>query len=429
MGDIQRPETPISHRASGIRLPHDQSPKSLGELETLLDIDIRSSTDSYIDKVIELLASDGGLFPDSKLPIAPSEHLLHQLSCYNSQANKWNLPDISRSPDRKKRQSTKLQSEMKLADFLNQICEDIATITKAKRVRTWNANFCDTVLEGSPISRKPDIILLDVAKLSPTTWTSVRAITEVTTQEHETKKISNTVTDKSYIILTTQPNRVLVPILSIWGNFNFRVTVTDRQGQLRSSACCIGEPRLADSLRFLRVMIGFCFAPKSVVGYDSTMLTDDWDKVTHIICDGKKFKVIKAIFETQSLVGRATRVWEVEFEGRRLILKDSWIESSRPMAEYKLLQRLQGVEGVSQFFCGEDVCINGEKLSTDIIRQGKWGIRSKVRVRRRIVSSSIGDHIASFRSKRELISALRDITIGTYLSLSLICAQCFFFDN
>jgi hypothetical protein len=251
MGNIQRPETPISHRTSGIRLPHDQSTKSLGELETLLGIDICHSTDSYIDKVIELLASDGGLFPDSKLPIASSEQILHQLSYYDSQTNKWILPDISHSHDRKKTQSTKMQSEMKLADFLNQICEDIETIMGVKRVRTWNANFCDTVLEGSPISRKPNIILLDVAKMSPTTWTSVRAITEVTTQEHETKTISNTVTDKSYIILTTQPNCILVPILSIWGNFNFRVMVTDHQGQLHSSACCIGESRLADSLRFL----------------------------------------------------------------------------------------------------------------------------------------------------------------------------------
>jgi hypothetical protein len=75
MGNIQRPETPISHHTSGIHLPHDQSPKSLGELETFLDIDISSSTDSYIDKVIELLTSDGGLFPDLKLLIAPSEHL------------------------------------------------------------------------------------------------------------------------------------------------------------------------------------------------------------------------------------------------------------------------------------------------------------------------------------------------------------------
>jgi Fungal protein kinase len=174
-------------------------------------------------------------------------------------------------------------------------------------------------------------------------------------------------------------------------------------------------------------MIGFCFAPKSVVGYDPTMLTDDWDKVMHIICDSRKFKVIKAIFKTQLLVRRTTRVWEVGFEGQTYILKDSWIKSSRPMAEYKLLQRLQGMEGISQFFCGEDVCINGKTLSTDIVWQGKWGIRSKVWVRQRIVSSSIGDHIASFRLKRELISALHDITIGMYLSLSLICAQWFFF--
>jgi len=151
-------------------------------------------------------------------------------------------------------------------------------------------------------------------------------------------------------------------------------------------------------------MIGFCFAPKSVVGYDPTMLMDDWDKVIHIICNGREFKVLRAIFKTQSLVEHATRVWEIEFEGKRYILKDSWIESSHPMAEYELLQGLEGMEGVSQFFCGEDVCINGEKLSTDIVWQGKWGIRSKVWVR-------------------------RDITIGIYLSLSLICAQWVFFDN
>ena len=105
-------------------------------------------------------------------------------------------------------------------------------------------------------------------------------------------------------------------------------------------------------------------------------------------------------------------MWEVEFEAKKYVLKDAWIEVLRPKAEYTLLASLKGMAGVPQFFCGNDVYVDGIKLTTDILRQGLWGNKRRVRVRRRIVSSSIGDHIASFRSKRELISAFRDIAIS-----------------
>ena len=397
-----RPDTPSILRTAGIRLPHDQSAMDLNELEELLNVDLFGCSDTYIDDVADLLM---GIFPDSKLPITPSRDLLERLTLYDSGQQKWKTPGISRAP-----KGSKIQSEVKLASFLNLISEDIGKITGHSPLRQWDSNFCNAALEGSPISRKPDIVLVDIARRTPTTWRSVRAITEVTTQEYETKKISNTVTDKTYVILTTQPNRVFVPILSIWGNFYFRLTVTDRQGQLRSQVINIAEPwRLHDSLNFLRLVIGFCYADKPVVGYDPTMLTDEWDRVTSIICDGKEFKVIKVIFETQSLVGRATRVWEVEFEGKRYILKDAWVEISRQVPEYTLLASLKGMEGVPQLFCGNDVYIGDVVLSTGLIRHGLWGNAMRVRVRRRVVSSSIGAHIASFRSKRELILAFRDV--------------------
>lgn len=176
----------------------------------------------------------------------------------------------------------------------------------------------------------------------------------------------------------------------------------------------LGEAwRLPDSLNFLRLLIGLCFADKPVVGYDPTMLTDARDKVLSIVCDGKTFKVIRVIFESQSLVGRGTRVWEVEFENKRYILKDAWVEVSRPVPEYVLLRELVGMKGVPQLFCGGDVSTNDPKvpLSTGILR-GIWGDQNRVRVRRRTVTSTIGDHIATFSSKRELISVLRDIAIS-----------------
>jgi hypothetical protein len=403
--NLERPSTPTVLRTSGIRLPHDQSPKDLGDLEELLDVDLLGSSDAYIDKVTDLLTEQQGIFPDSKLPFPPSRTLLHKLLLYDERQEKWELPDCSRS------RQGKVQSEEKLAVFFNLICDDIEQITGKKAVRTWNSSFCNTVLDGSPISRKPDIILVDVDNQCPIAWPSVRAITEVTTQEYETKKIAATVTDKTYIILTTQPDRVFVPVLSVWGNFSFRITVTDRQGQLRSQIFNIGDPwRTHDSLTFLRLIIGLCFADKPVVGYDPTMRTDDKNKLEFISCDGKEFNVINVLFETQSLVGRATRVWEVKHEERRYILKDAWVEASRPVPEYKSLSNLQGMQGVPQLFCGADVCVNGVTLSTGLIRHDLWGDKHRARIRRRIVSSTVGSHIASFRSKRELISAFKDIT-------------------
>ena len=239
-----RPDTPSVLCAAGIHLPHNQLAMDLNELGELLNVDIFGCSDTYIDDVADLLT---GIFPDFKLPIIPSQSLLEQLLLYDSLQQKWKIPDISHTP-----KGSKIQSEVKLASFLNCICDDIGKITGQRPLRQWDSNFCNVALEGSPISRKPDIILIDIAQCSPVTWHSVRAITKVTTQEYETKKISSTVTDKTYIILSTQPNCVFVPILSIWGNFHLHLMVTDHQGQLRLQAINIVEPwHLHDSLNFL----------------------------------------------------------------------------------------------------------------------------------------------------------------------------------
>lgn len=221
-----------------------------------------------------------------------------------------------------------------------------------------------------------------------------------------------TVIDKSYIILSTQPHRVFVPILSVWGKHSFRLTVSDREGQIRSVIYELaGKKTVNSSLTFLRLIAGLCFADKQYLGYDPTMTIDNCGLVKSIKCCGKKFRVVDTIFETQSFVGRATRVWKVEFKGESYILKDSWVERSRPCSEIQHLQHIAGVQGVPVLFCGEDVSVDRKVLSTSNIRGGglNW---PATRVRRRIVTSSVGSHIADFRSKRELISALRDVVIS-----------------
>ena len=150
-----RPDTPSVFHAAGIRLPHDQSAMDLNELGELLNVNIFGCSDTYIDDVADLLT---GIFPDSKLPIIPFQSLLEQLSLYDLLQQKWKIPDISRAP-----KGSKIQSEVKLASFLNCICDNIGKITRQRPLRQWDSNFCNVALEGSPISRKPNIVLIDIA--------------------------------------------------------------------------------------------------------------------------------------------------------------------------------------------------------------------------------------------------------------------------
>ena len=299
-------------------------------------------------------------------------------------------------------------SEQQLATFLNTICAGIAKASGRKSLRKWTAKFSNTPLRGSPIRRKPDVILLDRKFEGTPMWQNVHAVAELTTSASEHHRIIRTVTDKTYIMLGAQPNRIFVPIISAWGGSRFRLTVTDRQGQLRTKTFDIEDGvRRADLRTLIHILVCLCFGKNKAVGYDETMIMGR-DGVEVILCAGKEFKVINLIYGSQSLIGRATRVWVVEHDKRRYILKDSWIEKSRPVSEVQHLEKVAGTEGVPELFCAEDI----PGLSTGNLRGSLHGDENKERIRRRIVTSSCGSHIASFRSKQELISALKDIVVS-----------------
>lgn len=299
-------------------------------------------------------------------------------------------------------------SEEELANFLNMLCDAIAEVSGHEVLRKWDAKYCNTILEGSPIRRKPDVVLLDRDFAGIPKWLNVHAIVELTTSYEEHRRIVSTVTDKTYIILGVQPNRIFVPIISAWGGSKFRLTVTDRQGQLRTKTFDIaGGMRRADLRILIHILVCLCFGCVKAMGYDESMIMG-CDGVEVISCDKKEFRVINLIYATQSLIGRATRVWMVEYNKQKFILKDSWVEKCRPVSEVEHLNEVAGVEGVPTLFCAEDI----PDVSTGNLRRSLVVKETRERIRRRIVTSSCGSHIADFNSKRELISALKDIVVS-----------------
>jgi hypothetical protein len=340
-------------------------------------------------------------FPASSMPVTVDNALVDKCKCILEKENTqyvWcdkGLPlDVS---------------ESQLALFLNKICKAIVTVSKCPVLRKWDASYCNTILRGSPIHRKPDVVLLDSDFDGKPEWKNVHAVAELTTSATEHERIISTVTDKTFVMLGVQANRVFVPIISAWGASKFRITITDRQGQLRTQTFDIeGGLRRADLRTLIHLLVGLCFGRGKVMGYDETMLVTDEGDINCILCAGKPFKVINLIYATQSLLGRATRVWVVEYNKRKYILKDAWVEKCRPVSEAEHLKTVAGVEGVSEVFCSEDI----EGISTGNLRRGLYDNENRERIRRRIVTSTCGSHIATFRSKRELISALKDIVFS-----------------
>jgi hypothetical protein len=129
---------------------------------------------------------------------------------------------------------SKEKSEKLLAKFLNAVCKAIATVSGKPALRVWDASYRNTPLQGSPIRRKPDVVLLDHDFKGTPEWQNVHSVAEVTGSKYEHNMIICTVTDKSYIMLGVQPNRIFVPIISAWAQTKFRLTVTDHQGQLHT---------------------------------------------------------------------------------------------------------------------------------------------------------------------------------------------------
>ena len=116
--------------------------------------------------------------------------------------------------------------------------------------------------------------------------------------------------------------------------------------------------------------------------------------------------MICLLFRSQTLIGRATRAFLVEFrDGRRGVLKDSWITTDRE-SEADFLKGLN-------IPYGPDLIDQCKLRTTDIFR--KYAIVGsevkECREKRRIVTYPAGVHISDFSSLLELMFAFFDILL------------------
>lgn len=251
-------------------------------------------------------------------------------------------------------------------------------------------------------------------------WVNVKAIGEVTARNTFHRNLKNTIDAKSFILFLTQHDRNFVPTLSFFGD-HFLLTITDRESQQFTRILSLRDERPEDVLLFMRILVGLMFCPDHVLGLDTTMVRNKKHEIDSIMVEGKAYKVVKLLYSVQSLLGRGTKVWQVEYDKKYYILKDSWVIASRPL-ESDVLKALKGTEGIPTIIAGgavehPELSNNGPApvpLRTSLFRFSRWAKHPNARERRRVVEDPHAAPLSTFKSRLEVCVAFRDYTRGEY---------------
>lgn len=307
--------------------------------------------------------------------------------------------------------------------------------------RRWSSQWLDRCPSGSHVFRKPDLVLLDtplpdsgsLSSSDKVSWVKIKAFGEVTAQSSFHRDLKNTIDAKTYILFLTQHDRNFVPAIIFFGN-HFVLTVTDRQSQQFSRLLRLHDDRPDDIMVFLRVLIGLMFSGDHVLGLDTTMRRNKMHEIKSIYVEGRKYNVIKLLYSVQSLLGRATKVWQVEHDGRTYVLKDSWIIASRLLESDALKDlNIKGIMGIPRFVAGGAVVHpqftepgRPVPLRTSLFRFSTLSHNLEARERRRVVEGPHAGPLSSFKSRLEVCVAFRDYVEGENkfnLQLQLVLTQ------
>jgi hypothetical protein len=397
----------------------------------------------YMDKELkDATVQNAGLatalFPDAYLPITIDAELVEKLVPPGTSARA-----TRRQPTPKSilLNPPEFWTENNIAGWLNSIGDALENMYPllgtylgadgqqvAIAKRRWSPRCHGSTLDGSPIRRKPDAILVDQiynSEAEEITWQRVHAVGEVTvTERKNSKTIKETVRQKSFLMLTSQANRCFTICLDFTCD-SFTLTVMDRVGLVHSETLKVQEKPCT----LLRIIVGLMFGRPSDIGYDETLECDGDGVVKSLVVGGKKYQVEEELFRSESVRGRATKCWRVSrSEGGvvdRFVVKDSWVDIRRTQSEIMTLTRIRSDrlcegQGVPHLVCGEDVRVpTGSHLAPIFVIDSTARRRvtlakgeDEERVHRRLLMGPVGTRITNFRSLKELVGAFIDVVQG-----------------
>jgi hypothetical protein len=358
------------------------------------------------------------------------------------------------------------KTESSTAAFLNRMVTTIAKFLKTTNqtslvpLRYFTDAHANTPIVAQPGKLKPDIIVAPLidgcVRTGLIDWKDVKSLVELTQEKTCPTRMAHTVLYKSYMTFCHQPDRDFVPFFC-FSSKGVHIVVIDHSGAIETDL--IPYNRTTTTLIIFRMVMGIIFLPDSYLGFDSTITRRDngiggekFDALyppfesnfsnasiqlfipdplpTHtnlspttslfnsddgiadcgivsISVNSKSYRVIRVIFRSQSMIGRATKTFLVKLSNNKYgVIKDSWITTDRA-TEANFLTGLDIPFGPKLL----DHCIlrNTGTFRDNFIRPSPIQER---REKRRVVTYPAGVHISDFSSLWELMVAMLDVVVG-----------------
>lgn len=247
------------------------------------------------------------------------------------------------------------------------------------------------------------------------TWTGVYSFAEVSIAQNR-DRIFNTSLTKAYLIFRTQRNRRFVISLQ-FGRGDFRLHIYDRAGVLQTVAIDVHK----NPLLLIRCIASLMLVSNTDLRYDPSITPDTIKVALHT------YKIVRLIFASNVLRGRATIYWRVTQDGVVYVIKDTWAIIGRWLSEAMILERPKvkaikvGVPHVVEqtyVLGGGTECDKTENRRAflnnfpDFVKSLSLLER---RIHTRLVLTPYTDPITSFTSLHELVQAFIDLVGGKQL--------------
>jgi Fungal protein kinase len=342
--------------------------------------------------------------------------------------------------------------------------------------RRWMSNWSNKPIPGSSgaYQRKPDFVLLDesVKTVDEVTWQSPKVIGEYTKEIYQpAKRLGRSMDSKVYLTFLEQPWRRFILGISICAGEELRIHFYDRSGGVVSPPFNIH----AHPEHLIYVLCAISFGSRDCIGFDLTMdikpmpsqsryffsqptpkqpglrpqaetvaslppsppppdplstlpvlQTEKRQPIGRMAVGREWYDLVDILFSSPGFLGRGTVCYLARRGDVSYVIKDYWVRvsSSRDsLNEVNMMKRLHHLDGVPKLQGYWFVHTEPEgdpalsKLDIDCTkryREDKWRKNMKFqRAHVRLVMTPRARPITMFKSKRELVSSIRDILIGT----------------
>lgn len=155
--------------------------------------------------------------------------------------------------------------------------------------------------------------------------------------------------------------------------------------------------------------------PISTHSKQTPPLVNSSDPIGKITVNRNEYELLKVLFSHQGLVGRGTVCYLVRRDGQEYIIKDHWVTGDKDVIlnEVNMLEALKGVPGIPQLVEYWLVEMAPDEVDdTQMYRQKIYSSTAGMyRTHVRLVLKPRARPLHEFRSRKELVKAIRDIVL------------------